>query len=121
MDFKYVRIQGRELSYVTKSPKGIFAMCWRMIYDGVMEEQDAKAFEAMNQWFVENLPEPPACQSGDKTVIAYFKVETTKQMLEKLEPAMRLLEKYKHPYDVVYTNFVGKIIYEDDYQVVTEV
>ena len=27
MEFKYVRIQGRELPYVTKYPKGIFAMC----------------------------------------------------------------------------------------------
>lgn len=120
MEFKYVRIQGRELSYVTKSPKGIFAMCWRMIYDGVMEEQDAKAFEAINQWFVEHLPEPPACQSGDRLVIAYFKTATTAHMLERIEPAMRLLEKYEHPYDVVYTNFIGKIIYEDEYQVVTE-
>lgn len=121
MDFKYVRIQGRELSYVTKSPKGIFAMCWRMIYDGVMEEQDAQDFKDMNQWFVENLPEPPVCQSGDKAVIAYFKVETTKHMMEKIELAMRLLEKYQHPYDVVYTNYVGEIIYEDAYQIVTVV
>ena len=121
MEFKYVRIQGRELSYVTKSPKGIFAMCWRMIYDGVMEEHVAKAFEAINQWFVEHLPEPAACQSGDRPVIAYFKTATTAHMLERIEPAMRLLEKYEHPYDVVYTNFVGRIIYEDAYQVVTEV
>lgn len=75
MDFKYVRIQGRELSYVTKYPKGILAMCRRKIYDGVMEEADAELFKEMN----------------------------------------------KHPYDVVYMNFVGDIVYEDEYQVAVRV
>lgn len=38
-------------------------------------------------------------------------------MLKQLEPAMKLLDKYSHPYDVVYTNFVGEIVYEDKWQV----
>ena len=42
-------------------------------------------------------------------------------MLEKLKPAMKLRDKYNHPYDVVYTNFVGEIVYEDEYQVAVKV
>lgn len=121
MEFKYMRIQGREISFVTKRPKGIFAMCWRMIYDGLMEQEDAELFENINQWFEENLPNPEVCQSGNQAVITYFKVSNTKHMIEKLEPAMRLLEKYNHPYDVVYTNFVNNIIYEDDFQIVERI
>ena len=117
MEFKFVRIQGRELSYITQYPKGIFGMCWRMIYDGVMSEEDAKLFEAIDEWFVENLPEPPMCKSGDQKVITFFKVASSKEMLEHIEPAMELLDKYNHPYDVVYTNFVGNIVYEDEFQV----
>lgn len=120
MTFKYVRIQGRELSYVTQYPKGIFAMCWRMIYDGVMSEEDTEVFKNINEWFEENLPEPPVCQSGDKKVITYFKVESTKEMLKHIEPAMALLDKYSHPYDVVYANFVGNIVYEDEFQVAVQ-
>lgn len=52
-----MRIQGREDSYITKYPKGIFA----------------------------------------------------------------LLDKYGKPYDVVYTNFVGTIVYEDEWQVAVRV
>lgn len=117
MEFKYVRIQGRELSYITQYPKGIFGMCWRMVYDGVMSEEDAKKFEEINKWFVENLPEPPMCKSGDQRVITYFKVESSKEMQKHMEPAMALLDKYNHPYDVIYTNFVGKIVYEDEFQI----
>ena len=112
-----MRIQGREISYVTKRPKGIFAMCWRMIYDGIMEEEDAEKFKKINEWFEEKLPNPGVCKSGDQAVITYFKVETTSHMIEKLEPAVKLLDKYNHPYDIVYTNFVENIIYEDEYQI----
>ena len=117
MKFRYMRIQGRELSYVTQYPKGIFGMCWRMIYDGVMKEQDAEAFKNVNEWFEEHLPNPPVCKTGDQRVITFFKTEGSQEMIKHIEPAMALLEKYNHPYDVVYTNFVGNIVYEDEFQV----
>ena len=33
---------------------------------------------------------------------------------------MKLLEKYNHPFYVVYTNTPGEIVYEDEYQVVVK-
>ena len=117
MKFKYMRIQGRELSYVTQYPKGIFGMCWRMIYDGVMSEEDADIFREVDRWFVANLVEPPMCKTGDQRVITFFKTENMEDMVKHIEPAMALLDKYNHPYDVVYTNFVGNIVYEDEFQV----
>ena len=117
MNFKYMRIQGRELSYVTKYPKGIFGMCWRMVYDGVMSEEDVEKFKDIDRWFVANLPEPPMCKTGDQRVITFFKTDNMDEMVKHIEPAMELLDKYNHPYDVVYTNFVGNIVYEDEFQV----
>ena len=35
-------------------------------------------------------------------------------------PALWLLERYHHPYFLVYTNFPGEIVYEDQYQVVAK-
>ena len=120
MQFKYMRIQGRENSWITKYPKGIFSMCWRMIMDGIMTKEDEELFRNIDQWFKENLPEPKPCKNGEK-VITFFKNETTKEMQEKIKPAMDLLDKYNHPYDVVYTNFVGTIVYEDEWQVAVAV
>ena len=121
MKLLYVRIQGRELSYITKFPKGVFGMCWRMIYDGVMSEEDAEVFRETERWFVENLPEPPMCTTGDQKVVCYFKTADTAHMLERLQPVLELLDKYQHPYDVVYTNYVGEIVYEDEFQVAVKV
>ena len=70
----------------------------------------------------------PACGSHvvisggfNETVITFFKCGSTEQMLQKLRPVIALLDKYKKPYDIVYTNFVGKIVYEDDCQVAVSV
>ena len=120
MEWKYMRIQGREDSWVTKYPKGIFGMCWRMIMDGQMEPEDEKLFREIVDWFIANLPQPEPCRNGEK-VITFFKIGTTDEMLRKIELAVRLLDKYEHPYDIVYTNFIGTVIYEDEWQVAVRV
>ena len=38
-----------------------------------------------------------------------------------INPLLWLLERYEHPYYVVYTNFPGEIVYEDEYQIVVKV
>lgn len=120
LEYKYMRIQGREQAWVTKYPKGIFGMCWRLIMDGKMSTEDEDTFKGIDEWFKEKLPEPEPCKNGEK-VITFFKTNTTSDMLEVLEPAMHLLDKYEHAYDVIYTNYVGTIIYEDDWQVAVRV
>ena len=120
MECRYMRIQGREDSWITKYPKGIFGMCWRLIMDGVMEPEDEKTFRAIDEWFRENLPEPEQCKNQEK-VITFFKTGTTGEMLKMIEPAVRMLDKYARPYDIVYTNAVGTIIYEDDWQIAVRV
>lgn len=120
MVYRYMRIQGREESYVTKYPKGVFSLCWNLIRDGVLTEAEKALFIAIDEWFKENLPEPEPCVNHEK-VITFFKCAATEEMLEKLQPAIALLDKYQKPYDVVYTNFVGTIVYEDQWQVAVRV
>ena len=119
-NYKYVRIQGRELAANTMYAKGIFSMCWKLIQDDVMEEEDADLFKEIDSWFAEELPFPPPC-NGRERVICFFKTENTDEMMKMIRPALWLLEKYHHPYYVVYTNDPGEIIYEDKYQVVVRV
>ena len=120
MKFKYVRIQGREKAANTNWGKGIFSMCMQMIQDEVMYEEDRDLFLEIDKWFSEILPYPPQCKNQEK-VICYFKTENTEEMMKLINPAMWLLERYNHPYYVVYTNFPGEIVYEDEYQVVVKV
>ena len=115
-NYKYVRIQGRELAANTMYAKGIFSMCWKLIQDDVMEEEDADLFKEIDSWFAEELPFPPPC-NGRERVICFFKTENTVEMMKMIRPALWLLEKYHPPYYVVYTNDPGEIIYEDEFQI----
>ncbi|MBO4450572.1 MAG: hypothetical protein J5777_08290 [Clostridiales bacterium] len=118
--YKYMRIQGREDSYITKYPKGVFSLCWNLIRDKVMTEEDENLFVSIDGWFKDNLPEPEPCKNHE-TVITFFKCGSSDEMVSRLEPAIALLDKYSKPYDVVYTNFVGTIVYEDDWQIAVKV
>ena len=118
--YKYVRIQGQELAANTMYAKGIFSMCWQLIQNDTMDEEDIGLFKEIDSWFAENLPWPPQCQNREK-VVCFFKTENTEEMMKMIRPALWLLEKYNHPYFLVYTNTPGEIVYEDKYQVVVKV
>lgn len=120
MQYKYMRIQGREDSYITKYPKGVFSLCWNLVRDNVLTEQEKAMFIAIDEWFKANLPEPEPCVNHEM-VITFFKCDSTAEMAARLEPAIALLDKYGKAYDVVYTNFVGTIVYEDAWQVAVKV
>ena len=120
LNYKYVRIQGQELAANTLYAKGVFSMCWQLIQNDVMEEEDADLFKEIDGWFAENLPWPPQCKNREKAV-CFFKTENTEEMMRMIRPALWLLEKYEHPYYLVYTNTPGEIVYEDKYQVVVKV
>lgn len=114
----YMRIQGRDLSYRTQKPVGIFSLGWRLIRNEIFSEDDKELFVSVDQWFKENLPEPPIYSDGNSMgAITYFKVNSTNRMFERLKPIMELFIKHNVAFDIVYTDFIGKIIYEDEYQV----
>ena len=95
-------------------------MCWQLVQDDVMEQEDADLFKEIDLWFSEVLPYPPQCMNREK-VVCFFKTENSDLMMKMIRPAMWLLEKYNHPFYVVYTNTPGEIVYEDEYQVAVKV
>ena len=121
MKFKYVRIQGRELVKNTMTGRGVFSMCMEMLRNDEMIEEDAELFKEIDSWFAETLPWPPQCQNQER-VVCYFKTENADEMMKMMGPLMWLLDRYNHPFYVVYTNHPGdEIVYEDQYQVVVKV
>ena len=119
-DYKYVRIQGLELAENTMYAKGIFSMCMQLIQNDVMDEEDAALYREIDSWFADILPFPPQCRNQEK-VVCFFKTENAREMMKMIRPAMWLLEKYHHPYYLVYTTTPGEIVYEDQYQVAVKV
>ena len=119
LNFKYVRIQGEELALNTMHARGVFSLCWHLVQNDLMEEEDADLFREIDDWFAENLPWPPQCKNREP-VVCWFKTENSDEMIKMIRPALWLLDRYDVPYYLVYTNTPGEIIYEDKYQVVTK-
>ena len=120
MEYKYLRIQGLELAENTMYNKGVFSMCWQLVQNDVMEKEDADLFVEIDDWFRQELPCPPQCK-GQEKVVCFFKTENSDMMIKMIRPALWLLEKYEHPYFLVYTNTPGEIVYEDQYQIAVKV
>lgn len=120
LTFKYMRIQGKELAKNTMYAKGIFSMCWQLIQNDVMDEEDADLYREIDDWFAVNLPWPPQCKNREK-VVCWFKTDNSQEMIKMIRPALWLLDRYHHPYFVVYTNTPGEIVYEDQYQIAAKV
>lgn len=97
---KFVRIQGREIAYRTQKPVGVFILNWRRIRDNVYSPEDAEIYNQTHQWFLDNLPQPPFYGSDNENpqgAITWFKTENCGEMLEKIQPLIDLLDKYKIP------------------------
>jgi hypothetical protein len=59
LNFKYVRIQGKALARNTMHAKGIFSLCWQLIQEKRMDEEDEGLYREIDGWFAENLPWSP--------------------------------------------------------------
>jgi hypothetical protein len=114
--FKYVRIQGKTLAANTLQGKGVFSMCWQLVQQKAMEQEDADLFVEIDSWFADHLPWPPQCKRQEP-VVCWFKTENSKEMLKMIVPALWLLDRYEVPYYLVYSNTPGEIVYEDQYQI----
>ena len=119
-NYKYLRIQGRNLVINTMTGKGIFGLCMELIRDKKMEQEDEDLLLEINDWFSEHLPWPEPCRNQER-VVCYFKTENAGEMLKWIKPALWLLDRYDVPYYLVYTNSPGEIVYEDQYQIVARV
>lgn len=120
MNFKYMRIQGRELAPYTDFPNGIFGIFRDFERKNVLTEEDFELYQELLDYFTTELPWPQLCNTHQK-VVCFFKLENCDEMMKHLKPMLWLLERYNHPYDVIYTNFPGTILYEDDYQIVVDI
>jgi hypothetical protein len=56
LDYKYLRIQGLELAAETNYAKGVFSLCWSMVQNHTMADEDADLFREIDAWIAEELP-----------------------------------------------------------------
>ena len=88
--------------------KGVFSMCWQLIQDDAMDEEDAELFKEIDAWFAEHLPWPEPCKNRE-AVVCWFKTENTEEMMRMIRPAMWLLETVELGYYLVVLTVTGTV------------
>ena len=70
--YKYMRIQGRESSYITQQPKGIFSLCWNLIRDKALTKEEYDFSNARKNPYADKVKQQITINLNQSTV-QYFK------------------------------------------------
>tara|TARA_B100001989_G_C24452133_1_gene419560 strand:- start:19 stop:387 length:369 start_codon:yes stop_codon:yes gene_type:complete len=119
----YIRFEIDKRDTRSGRPTGMFTLAYDLIEDIDTENyQRAKIKELLN-YFGDKLPVPTKFAKGKNTYhknkhgISWLKSEAT-EMVSKFWELKIILEEYGHHIIVTKQDYVGKIVYEDDFQVV---
>jgi hypothetical protein len=117
----YIRFHGNYSSPYTKQPYGIFTLIHHLKRDGKLSLADCELFDNTENWFEENLPNPPFYRENNNAAraVTWFKdCEDARAMVTRLQPLFDIAERYG--VEVVKSVAVhppGKVIYEDAFQI----
>ena len=71
-------------------------------------------------WFNENLPVPPfSTKKWSKQAVTWFK-DSAKESIAKTQELLHILRTHNKPVKMLRSTHPGKILYEDEFQVVVE-
>ncbi|MEU7282430.1 hypothetical protein AB0A69_27180 [Streptomyces sp. NPDC045431] len=118
----YVRFQGTIRSQRGHYP-GVFALANGLARDGRLSEEEYRFWRAGNDWYDAAYPDPSATDPGvyDQDVnpgaVAWFKT-TAVHLIDRVTGYLDLLAAHGVACERVESSSPGRIVYEDDVQVV---
>lgn len=103
---------------------GVFTAAQQLCNEGVLHEYQAEWLNEVFEWFNAHLPCPPFKQklrSGEWTAdaVAWFR-DDAGEFVTRMWEVVALLQEHGKLVRFVRTEKPGKIVYEDEYQVVAE-
>jgi hypothetical protein len=88
--------------------------------DGLLSTAEEAHLNAVFAWLNCNLPCPPFSSAGwSRDAVAWFKDSST-ESIRQCRKLMALLQQHDRPVRMLKSERPGKILYEDDFQVVVE-
>jgi hypothetical protein len=93
----------------------------RLLRDrGVLASHEAERLEAVYEWFNANLPCPPFSSAGwSRDAVSWFK-DSANESIARMREIAVLLESHGLLVRTLRSKNPGKVLYEDEHQVVVE-
>ncbi|WP_395372853.1 hypothetical protein OHU45_36570 [Streptomyces tubercidicus] len=118
----YVRFQG-----TTRSPRGhfpgVFALANGLAREGKLSDEQYRFWRAGNDWYDANYPNPshtdPSVYDPDLNpgAVAWFKA-TARHLIERVDGYLEILAAHEVACERVESTAPGRVVYEDEVQVV---
>jgi hypothetical protein len=121
-DVAFVRFQGTVRSSRGHFP-GVFALADGLARDGVLTEEQRRFWQTGNDWYDANYPSPstvdPRVYDHElyPGAVAWFK-STAEELITHMDGYLDLLAAHGVECHKVSSTDPGKIVYEDEYQIV---
>ena len=102
---------------------GIFALANSLGHGGSLNAEEHRIWRAGNDWYDAAYPNPSDLHAeiydhqANPGAVAWFK-DSAHHLLERVEPYLKLLDAHQVPWEKLESEQPGRIIYEDEVQVV---
>lgn len=122
----FARFQSAEPTASGRHP-GVFALANGLAADGFLTPEEHSWWRENNAWFELAHADPGRAHPEifDRATNAYtacwFKVGSADHLIERLDGYLRLLDKYGISWERLMSDDPGRILYEDDFQVVVDI
>lgn len=120
----FVRYQATEVNR-HGNRVGIFALANSLARGGELSSRDYQWWRAANEWYDAAYPDPSSTDPGvydhgvNPHAQAWFKT-TAGDLLARIPGYLDLLNRYGVPYEELQSSSPGRILYEDDVQIVVD-
>ena len=117
----YVRFVIEERDEDSHENKGLFVAMESLVENNELYAWETAQEKAIYQWFTKNLNAPHVQSSTSNyyakpKAISWFK-DSAKEHIEKMRQYGQILEAHDYPIKQLVTDRLGKILYEDKFQI----
>ena len=101
----------------TGVPVGVFVAVDHLRRTGRLSQEETVLYALIDNWFQENLPNPPFYDDGNSIgAVTWFR-EGTEGMTNRLQPLLSILELKGVAWECTVSDDPGRVVYEDHWQV----
>jgi hypothetical protein len=122
----YLRFVVAEIHHASGKQLGVFHAVRYLREDGELFPHEEDQHDLVKKWFSKNLDTPtrftaskPPLGRKQSKAISWFK-ETAKEHIARIRILVAILENHGVSVQMLKTDRVGYVVYEDEYQIVAE-
>jgi len=122
----YLRFAVAEIDEDSQRELGVFHAIQKLELAGKLTEHEQEQQDLICRWFDKNLPKPtrftsskPPYYRKKNRAISWFK-DSAHEHISQIRSLVAILENHRISVEMLKTNRVGYVVYEDEYQIVAE-